>query len=90
MKPRKKRKRTDHSGSAFDSFLEQEGIREEVETVADQASTRLAAAAEALCSGPVMAWSIRSPFSLFGLEFLVLPPNSQNQSDIAQREDSYD
>jgi hypothetical protein len=28
------RKRADHSGSTFDSFLEQEGIREEVEAVA--------------------------------------------------------
>ena len=28
------RKRVDHSGSTFDSFLEQEGIREEVEAVA--------------------------------------------------------
>jgi antitoxin HicB len=34
MKVRKTRKRTDHSGSTFDSFLEQEGIREEVEAVA--------------------------------------------------------
>lgn len=34
MKPRKKRKKTDHSGTTFDSFLEQEGIREEVEAVA--------------------------------------------------------
>lgn len=34
MKPRKKRKAADHSGSTFDSFLEQEGIREEVEAVA--------------------------------------------------------
>ena len=34
MKARKSRKRTDHSGSTFDSFLEQEGIREEVEAVA--------------------------------------------------------
>jgi len=34
MKPRKKRKKADHSGSTFDSFLEQEGIREEVEAVA--------------------------------------------------------
>ena len=34
-KPAKKhRKRTDHSGSSFNSFLEQEGIREEVEAVA--------------------------------------------------------
>ena len=28
------RKTTDHSGSTFDSFLEEEEIREEVETVA--------------------------------------------------------
>jgi antitoxin HicB len=34
MKVRTSRKRTDHSGSAFDSFLEEEGIREEVEAVA--------------------------------------------------------
>lgn len=34
MSARKSRKRTDHSGSTFDSFLEQEGIREEVEAVA--------------------------------------------------------
>ena len=34
MNVRKKRKRTRHSGSTFDSFLEQEGIREEVEAVA--------------------------------------------------------
>jgi hypothetical protein len=34
MKPRKKRKKANHSGSTFDSFLEQEGIREEVEAVA--------------------------------------------------------
>src|SRR5277367_1709586 len=34
MKARKHHKRTDHSGSTFDSFLEQEGIREEVEAVA--------------------------------------------------------
>jgi len=33
-KPRKKRKTADHSGSTFDSFLEAEGIREEVEAVA--------------------------------------------------------
>lgn len=31
---RRKTKVKDHSGSAFDSFLEQEGIREEVEAVA--------------------------------------------------------
>lgn len=30
----KRRKRTSHSGSTFDSFLEEEGIREEVEAVA--------------------------------------------------------
>ena len=30
----KNRKKVDHSGSSFDSFLEQEGIREEVEAVA--------------------------------------------------------
>ncbi len=34
MNAAKYRKRTDHSGSTFDSFLEQEGIREEVEAVA--------------------------------------------------------
>ncbi len=34
MKARKTGKRTDHSGSTFDSFLEQEGIRDEVEAVA--------------------------------------------------------
>ena len=34
MKTRKNRKKTDHSGSTFDSFLEQEGIREEVEAIA--------------------------------------------------------
>jgi predicted XRE-type DNA-binding protein len=34
MGVRKNRKSTDHSGSTFDSFLEQEGIREEVEAVA--------------------------------------------------------
>jgi antitoxin HicB len=34
MKARKNRKVTDHSGSTFDSFLEQEGIREEVEALA--------------------------------------------------------
>jgi antitoxin HicB len=34
MKARKHHKRTDHSGSTFDSFLEQEGIRDEVEAVA--------------------------------------------------------
>jgi antitoxin HicB len=31
---KKRRKRTDHSGSTFDSFLEEEAIREEVEAVA--------------------------------------------------------
>jgi predicted XRE-type DNA-binding protein len=34
MNARKNRKRTDHSGSTFDSFLEEEGIREEVEALA--------------------------------------------------------
>lgn len=34
MNGKKTRKRVDHSGSTFDSFLEQEGIREEVEAVA--------------------------------------------------------
>lgn len=34
MNMRKSRKRTDHSGSTFDSFLEQIGVREEVEAVA--------------------------------------------------------
>jgi antitoxin HicB len=34
MKVRKIRKSTEHSGSTFDSFLEEEGIREEVEAVA--------------------------------------------------------
>ena len=34
MSMRKNRKRTDRSGSTFDSFLEQEGIREEVEALA--------------------------------------------------------
>lgn len=34
MSTRKNRKGMDHSGSTFDSFLEQEGIREEVEAVA--------------------------------------------------------
>lgn len=34
MNGKKTRKKTDHSGSTFDSFLEQEGIREEVEAVA--------------------------------------------------------
>jgi antitoxin HicB len=34
MNVKKNRKRTDHSGSTFDSFLEKEGIREEVEAVA--------------------------------------------------------
>jgi DNA-binding phage protein len=34
MKLRKNGKKTDHSGSTFDSFLEREGIREEVEAVA--------------------------------------------------------
>ena len=34
MKRRAKNKQDIHSGSSFDSFLEQEGIREEVEAVA--------------------------------------------------------
>ena len=34
MRARKNRKTMDHSGSTFDSFLELEGIREEVEAVA--------------------------------------------------------
>jgi antitoxin HicB len=34
MKVRKNHKVRDHSGSTFDSFLEEEGIREEVEAVA--------------------------------------------------------
>ena len=34
MNVKKNRKRMDHSGSTFDSFLEEEGIREEVEAVA--------------------------------------------------------
>jgi hypothetical protein len=34
MKRREKRKKADHSGSTFDSFLEKEGIREAVEAVA--------------------------------------------------------
>jgi len=34
MKARKSHKVTSHSGSPFDSFLEEEGIREEVEAVA--------------------------------------------------------
>lgn len=34
MKKRKSHKFTDHSGSTFDSFLEEEGIREQVEAVA--------------------------------------------------------
>ena len=34
MSVKKNRKRMDHSGSTFDSFLEEEGIREEVEAVA--------------------------------------------------------
>jgi antitoxin HicB len=34
MKVRKNRKVRDHSGSTLESFLEQEGIREEVEAVA--------------------------------------------------------
>jgi antitoxin HicB len=34
MKKRKSQKITNHTGSTFDSFLEEEGIREEVEAVA--------------------------------------------------------
>jgi len=34
MKGKRKGNRSDHSGSTFDSFLEEEGIREEVEAVA--------------------------------------------------------
>jgi antitoxin HicB len=34
MNVKKTRKRIDHSGSSFDSFLEEEGIREETEAVA--------------------------------------------------------
>jgi high-affinity Fe2+/Pb2+ permease len=34
MNVTKNRKRTDHRGSTFDSFLEEKGIREEVEAVA--------------------------------------------------------
>lgn len=34
MNGSKKRKRINHSGSTFDSFLDEEGIREEVEAVA--------------------------------------------------------
>ena len=34
MRVRKNRRTVDHSGSTLDSFLEQEGIREEVEVVA--------------------------------------------------------
>jgi antitoxin HicB len=34
MSAKEHRKRTDHSGSTLDSFLEEEGIREEVEAVA--------------------------------------------------------
>jgi antitoxin HicB len=34
MNVKKNRKRADHGGSTFDSFLEEEGIREEVEAVA--------------------------------------------------------
>src|SRR5487761_862509 len=34
MNVKKSRKKMDHSGSTFDSFLEEEGIREEVEAVA--------------------------------------------------------
>ncbi len=34
MNVKRNRKKMDHSGSSFDSFLEEEGIREEVEAVA--------------------------------------------------------
>src|SRR6202140_3775493 len=34
MKVKKRRKAINHSGSTFDSFLEEEGIREEVEAIA--------------------------------------------------------
>jgi antitoxin HicB len=34
MNAKKHRKTTDHSGSTFDSFLDEEGIREDVEGVA--------------------------------------------------------
>ena len=34
MNVKKNRKKMDHSGSTFDSFLKEEGIREEVEAVA--------------------------------------------------------
>jgi antitoxin HicB len=34
MNVKKNRKKMDHSGSTFDSFLEEEGIREQVEAVA--------------------------------------------------------
>jgi antitoxin HicB len=34
MNVKKNRKKMDHSGSTFDSFLEEEGIREEAEAVA--------------------------------------------------------
>ena len=34
MKVRKNRKKTDHNGSTFDSFLDEHGIRQEIEAVA--------------------------------------------------------
>ena len=34
MKTKNRKKTVDHSGSSFDNFLEQEGIRDEVEAVA--------------------------------------------------------
>ena len=34
MKERKTRRRHDYSGSSFDEFLDEQGIREEVEAVA--------------------------------------------------------
>ena len=45
MKRTTTKKPFDHSGSSFDSFLEEEGIREEAETVAIKTGTRLAAGA---------------------------------------------
>jgi antitoxin HicB len=34
MRARKSQRLTDHTGSTFDSFLDEEGIREEIEDVA--------------------------------------------------------
>lgn len=42
MKRKKTRKKTDHSGSTFDSFLEQEGIRARVEAAAKRRLSKLA------------------------------------------------